>query len=106
MKFNALMHVSFYTAKYDEMLDFYINKLGLKQHVLVRWKEYRGRTDKPQMAEKAETDPATVFLGLIFGQSFFFPNFIPPKSAAASAQLAHPMQSVSAVIPYGRRKHR
>ena len=28
MKFNALMHVSFYTAKYDEMTDFYVNKLG------------------------------------------------------------------------------
>ena len=57
MKFNALMHVSFYTAKYDEMIDFYVNKLGLKQHVLVKWKEYKGRTDRPQMAARAEADP-------------------------------------------------
>ena len=46
MIFNSLMHVSFYTDHYDEMIDFYVNKLGLKQHVIVRWKEYKGRTDR------------------------------------------------------------
>ena len=61
MKFNSLMHVSFYTDHYDEMIDFYVNKLGLTQHVIVRWKEYKGRTDRPAMAVKAETDPEGIF---------------------------------------------
>ena len=61
MKFNSVMHVSFYTDHFDEMLDFYCNKLGLKQKVIVRWKEYKGRTYRPTMAKLAETDPEGVF---------------------------------------------
>ena len=30
MKFNEIMHLSFYTDQMDEMRDFYENKLGLK----------------------------------------------------------------------------
>ena len=61
MKFNSIMHVSFYTDHFDEMLDFYCNKLGLKQKVVVRWKEYKGRTDRPAMAALAESDPEGIF---------------------------------------------
>ncbi len=61
MKFNAVMHISFYTDHFDEMLDFYTKKLGLKQKVIVKWKEYRGRTDRPQMAAMAISDPEGIF---------------------------------------------
>lgn len=61
MKINSVMHTSFYTNHYDEMIDFYCNKLGLKQKVVVRWKEYKGRADRPMMAAKAESDPEGIF---------------------------------------------
>ncbi|MBR4461239.1 MAG: VOC family protein [Erysipelotrichaceae bacterium] len=61
MKFNALMHISFYTDHMEEMIDFYCHKLGLKQKVLVRNKSYKGRTDRPQMATLAENDPEDIF---------------------------------------------
>lgn len=61
MKFNAVMHVSFYTDQFDEMLDFYCNKLGLKQKVIVRWKEYANRPDRPSMYEMAKKDPEGIF---------------------------------------------
>lgn len=61
MKFNAVMHVSFYTDQYEEMVDFYVNKLGLKQKIIVRWKEYADRPDRPSMYEKAKSDPEGIF---------------------------------------------
>lgn len=61
MLFNSVMHVSFYTENLDEMLDFYVNKLGLKQKIIVRWKEYRGSTLRPYMAEMAEKNPEGIF---------------------------------------------
>lgn len=61
MKFNSIMHVSFYTDHLDEMLDFYVNKLGLKQKVVVKWKSYKGRSDRPMMAQQAEENPEGIF---------------------------------------------
>jgi lactoylglutathione lyase len=61
MKFDSIMHASYYTDKFDEMIDFYCNKLGLKQKVIVRFKEYKGRKDRPQMAAIAEKDPERIF---------------------------------------------
>ncbi len=61
MKFNTLMHISFYTDHMEEMIDFYCRKLGLKQKVLVRNKSYKGRADRPQMAALAESDPKGIF---------------------------------------------
>lgn len=61
MLFNSLMHVSFYTDHFDEMLDFYCNKLGLKQKVIVRYKVYKGMSDRATMAQKAEEDPESIF---------------------------------------------
>ena len=37
MKFNEVMHISFYTDKMDEMRDFYENKLGLKAKIITRY---------------------------------------------------------------------
>ena len=55
------MHVSFYTANFDEMVDFYQNKLGAVPKVIVRWKDYKGNKDRPYMAKLAETDPEGIF---------------------------------------------
>ena len=61
MEFKSIMHVSFYTDLFEEMLDFYCNKLGLKQKVVVKWKDYKGREDRPGLARLAETDPEGIF---------------------------------------------
>lgn len=61
MKFNAVMHVSFNTENYDEMVDFYVNKLGLKQKVVVKWKDYKGMKNRPNQAALAESDPEGIF---------------------------------------------
>ncbi|WRK52532.1 VOC family protein [Coprobacillaceae bacterium CR2/5/TPMF4] len=37
MKFNNIMHVSFFTDQMDAMRDFYENKLGLKAKMIVRY---------------------------------------------------------------------
>ena len=37
MKFNEIMHLSFYTDQMDEMRDFYENKLGLKAKIIMRY---------------------------------------------------------------------
>lgn len=61
MKFNTIMHIAFNVEHFDEMMDFYKNKLGCKEKVVVRWKSYKGREDRPEMAKKAETDPEGIF---------------------------------------------
>ena len=61
MKFNDVMHVAFYTDKMDEMIDFYHNKLGGKIQVLVRFKVYAGREDRPFQAKIAAEDPERIF---------------------------------------------
>lgn len=59
--FNAIMHISFYTDHFDEMLDFYTEKLGMKVKTVVRWKSYKGNKDKPAMAKMAEINPEGIF---------------------------------------------
>lgn len=61
MKFNSIMHVSFYTNRWDEMIDFYVNKLGLKQKVIVRYKEYLHADDRPQLQKLAKENPEGIF---------------------------------------------
>ena len=61
MKFNDVMHVAFYTDKMDEMIDFYHNKLGGEVKVLVRFKVYAGREDRPMQAKIAAEDPERIF---------------------------------------------
>ncbi len=52
MKFNEVMHLSFYTEQLDVMRDFYENKLGLKAKIIMRYeaikvkkKEEHGRKE-------------------------------------------------------------
>lgn len=61
MKFDSIMHVSFFTDKFDEMMDFYVNKLNLELKVLVKYKAYLDRDDRPAMQELAKADPERVF---------------------------------------------
>ena len=42
-------------------MDFYINKLGAKLKVLVRYKDYLEREDRPAMQQIAKQDPERIF---------------------------------------------
>ena len=71
MKFNELMHVSFYTDRMDEMRDFYENKLGLRVKVISQYKNYKGANNRGRWAKLAESDPegiAYIFIELAPGQ--------------------------------------
>ena len=61
MKFDALMHISFYTTQLDKMVDFYTNVLGAKQKVIVRYKEYLSHPERKAMYQKALTSPDDIF---------------------------------------------
>lgn len=61
MKFNSIMHVSFYVKDFDKMLDFYCGVLGLKQKMLVRYGTYIN-SSKPHMKKMAEERPNDIFL--------------------------------------------
>lgn len=61
MEFTSVMHVAFYTDKWDEMIDFYTNKLGLKIKTFVKYKEYLSRPDRKEMYEIALKDPERPF---------------------------------------------
>ena len=59
--FPAIMHISFNTDHFDEMMHFYVEQLGCRAKSVVRWKSYQGRDDKPDFARLAETDPEGIF---------------------------------------------
>lgn len=59
--FNAIMHISFYTDHFDDMMHFYKDLLGFRVKTVVRWKSYKGRVDKPAFCRLAETDPEGIF---------------------------------------------
>ena len=71
MKFNEVMHLSFYTDQMDKMRDFYENKLGLKAKIIMRYGAYLGQKSRGAWAKKAITDPdgiAYIFIELAPGQ--------------------------------------
>lgn len=71
MKFNEIMHLSFYTDQMDMMRDFYENKLGLKAKIIMRYKAYKGNTNRMAWAKRAETMPeeiAYIFIEVAPGQ--------------------------------------
>ena len=71
MKFNEIMHLSFYTDQMDKMRDFYENKLGLKAKIIMRYEAYKGKKDRGAWAQRAETNPkdiAYIFIELAPGQ--------------------------------------
>lgn len=61
MKFNDLMHIAVYTENMNEMIEYYVNKLGCTLKTIVRNKIYLGREDRPQMQELAKNDPEGIF---------------------------------------------
>lgn len=61
MVFNSIMHVSFYVNDLDQTLDFYCNKLGLKQKILTRYGVYKD-SPKEHFRKLAETRPNDIFL--------------------------------------------
>ena len=81
MKYNSLMHISFVSDNFDEMLDFYQNILGFKLRVLVKYKEYLNREDRPKMQEIARKYPDKIFnayLEIVPGQFIeLFPSDSP-----------------------------
>lgn len=71
MKFNEVMHLSFYTDQLDVMRDFYENKLGLKAKIIMRYEAYLGQTSRGAWAKRAKTNPkdiAYIFIELAPGQ--------------------------------------
>lgn len=71
MKFNEIMHLSFYTDQLDVMRDFYENKLGLKAKIIMRYEAYKGKDDRGYWAKMAESDPtgiAYIFIEVAPGQ--------------------------------------
>ena len=61
MKFQSIMHVAFFTDRMDEMVDFYVNKLGLKKKAVVKYEVYLNRDDRPVMQKIAREDPERIF---------------------------------------------
>lgn len=78
MKFNSLMHVNIVADNWDQMIDFYENKLGLKKKIEVKYKEYLNRPDRPEQQKIAQTDPEPVmyaYFEIVLGQFIeMFPN--------------------------------
>ena len=61
MNVQSIMHVSFYTDHLNEMIDFYVNQLGARLKVLVRYREYLNRNDRPAKQAIARKDPDRIF---------------------------------------------
>ena len=61
MKFNSIMHVSFYTDQLDVMRDFYENKLGLKTKIVTKAKLYKG-LNRGYYSEIADIDPERIII--------------------------------------------
>ena len=61
MLFKELGHIAFYTDHMDEMIDFYQNVLGAQQKVVVKYKTYLDRDDRPYMQAIARKTPEAVF---------------------------------------------
>lgn len=61
MEFKSIMHIAFYTDQMDEMIDFYVNKLGLKTKIITRASLYKG-LNRGYYSEVAETDPDKIII--------------------------------------------
>lgn len=85
MKFNHMMHISFYTDQMDKMRDFYENKLGLKPKMIVRFDAYKDKEDHPwaKIAKERPLDICLIYIEVARGQ--FIEIF--PK---ANGQKEHP----------------
>lgn len=61
MRFENIMHIAFFTDHMDEMMDFYVNKLGAKIKVLTKYKQYLNRDDRPAFQKIAQETPEKIF---------------------------------------------
>lgn len=61
MKVNTIMHIAFYTDNLEEMIDFYVNKLGFTYKYDVRYKVYLNREDRPSLRKYALEHPEEIF---------------------------------------------
>ena len=61
MRFKSIMHVAFFTDHMDEMLDFYVNKLGARTKAVTKYGAYIDRDDRPDMQRIAKEDPERIF---------------------------------------------
>ena len=80
MEFKSVMHVSFYVDDFDTMVDFYVNKLGLKQKILTRYGVYKD-SSKEQLRKIAEERPNDIFLTYIELAPGQFIELFPKNSA-------------------------
>ena len=61
MLFKKMIHIAFFTDKLDEMMDFYMNKLGGELKVLTKYSVYKDRDDRPVFQKIAKEDPDRIF---------------------------------------------
>ena len=61
MEYKSIMHVAFFTDQMDNMIDFYVNKLGGKLKTVVKYDVYLNRDDRPAMQAIAKEDPDRIF---------------------------------------------
>ncbi|MFC6200498.1 VOC family protein [Lactiplantibacillus nangangensis] len=76
MKFNSIMHVSFFTDNLDEIRMFYENKLGLKPKMIVRYRAYKN-SNNLFFSKKALTNPDDICIIYIEISSGQFVEFFP-----------------------------
>lgn len=70
MKFNSIMHVSFFTDNMERTRDFYENKLGLTPKMIVKFSVYKEQPDSVfyQMAQTNPDDICIIYFEIAPGQ--------------------------------------
>ena len=61
MEYKSMMHVAFYTARMEEMIDFYTRQMGGQVKVVMRYESYLERDDRPELQALAKKDPQRLF---------------------------------------------
>ena len=59
--YRSIMHVSFYCKHFDEMIDYYTNKLNGKIKSVVRYGEYVGVENRPLETAIGEKEPDRIY---------------------------------------------
>lgn len=82
MKFNSIMHVSFYTDNLERIREFYEDKLGLKPKMIVRFGAYKDKKESAfhKMAITNPDDICIIYIEIAPGQFVeFFPKWFEMK---------------------------
>lgn len=78
MEHKGLMHVAFFTDQMDVIRDFYVNKIGLKEKMVVRYKRYiNGRYDA--WRKMAQIDPEGICIIYFEVVPYQFIEFFPKE---------------------------